>query len=64
MNRRTKWIIDGWIIDGMAIIRATKPEATYGDFFQTILKSCMPPKDANAISVEIVMDKYRENSVK
>ena len=53
-----------WIIDGMAIIRATKPEATYGDFFQTILQSCMPPKDANAIYVEIIMDKYLENSVK
>ena len=48
----------------MATIRAAKPEATYGEFFQAILKSCIPPEDANAISVEIVMDNYLENSVK
>ena len=45
----------------MATIRAAKPEATYGVFFQAILKSCIPAEDVNAISVEIV---YLENSVK
>ena len=45
-----------WIIDGTAAIRTIKPEARYKEFFQKVLQVVLPPKDANHVTLEVVMD--------
>ena len=53
-----------WIYDGMAVMRAIKPRKTYFEWCVEILRYIKPPENANATSVDIVMDMYVEKSVK
>ena len=53
-----------WIFDGMGIIRAFKPNKTYGDFFDSVyqyLKSCT--KNLLSVSIELINDVYRCESI-
>ena len=53
-----------WIYDGMAVIRSLKPQPTFGDFFDSIIKVVTPPKTTSATSIEIIMDCCNKNSIK
>ena len=53
-----------WIIDGMAAMRSLKAKETYSKWFMSLLSCIKPADDPAAISIEMINDTYRRNSVK
>ena len=48
----------------MAAFRSVKPKDTYEDWLVQMIKFLTPPANANAHSLDIIMDNYIERSVK
>ena len=53
-----------WIIDGMAAVRSVSPKKTWGEYADSLLRFCMPPKPLKAAKLVIVMDTYGEDRIK
>ncbi len=52
------------IIDEMAAMRSLKAKDTYKHWFHSLLKFVSPVEDTSALSIEIINDTYRIESVK
>ena len=53
-----------WIIDWMAVIRSLKPKKTYTKFKESLLRLISPEQKLISLSIELVNDIYREDSIK
>ena len=53
-----------WLVDGMAAMRSVKPRETYKEWFTALLRFSKPPVESCALSVEMINDTYRKESVK
>ena len=52
-----------WIIDGMAAIRSVNARKTYREWLECLMKFVNPSEDKDAISIEIINDTYKRDSV-
>lgn len=53
-----------WLVDGMAAVRSLKPRETYAEWIKSFIKFTTPPESADACSLGIINDTYREISIK
>ena len=53
-----------WLIDGIAAMRCVKARDTYKEWLLALLKFSTPPFQSHPLSVEIINDTYRKESVK
>eukprot|EP00794_Sanderia_malayensis_P001642 gene1642-1825_t len=53
-----------WLIDGIAAMRCVKARETYKEWLRALLKFSTPPLQSRPLSVEIINNTYRKDSVK
>ena len=53
-----------WIIDGMATVQSVSPKKTWGEYNDSLLRFCTPPKLLNPTKIVIVMDTYGADRIK
>ena len=53
-----------WLVDGMAAVRSVQPKATWDEYATAYFKFCLPSPSVRAISLGIIFDNYKNDSVK
>ena len=53
-----------WITDGMAAVQSVSPKDTWGEYADSLLGFCMPPKMFNLSRLVIIMDTYGKDRIK
>ncbi len=53
-----------WLVDGMAAVRSLKPKETYSEWIKSFISFTTPAKIADARSLGIINDTYKECSIK